>query len=163
MDLNQRYIRARLPQLSPDEAEQLAARLLKDRGRHQGISHEDLIELPDMRFFRRKGAPAFTMFGTRGEAFTDVDESLRHLKAALPEPYLHSRDLKQYMETLRDVVAGRVTVDDAIKKMPKLKRVGGVCPCSKSVRWVVEEETAALPSASSGIRTPSNQSPAPTI
>lgn len=143
-DLNQRYIRARLPKLSPAEAERLAERLLQDRARHEGITHEDLIELPDRRFFRRKGEPAWIMVGTRGEVFTEADEYVRHLKANLPEPYLHSRDMKQYVETLRDVHAGRVTVEQAIRKMPKLKRVGGVCPCSKSVRWVVEEE---MPSA----------------
>ena len=32
-----------------------------------------------------------------------------------------------------------VKPEQAMKKMPNLKRVGGVCPCSKSVRWVVEE------------------------
>jgi hypothetical protein len=141
-DLNQRYLRARLPKLRPDEAERLAARLLEDGGRHEGISHEDLIRIPHPSFFRRKGEPAFTMVGTRGEAYTDVESYLRHLKSALPEPYLHSRDMKMYLETLRDVVAGRVPVDQAIRKMPKLKRVGGMCPCSKSVRWVMEEETA---------------------
>jgi len=157
-DLNQRYLRARLPKLSPEEAERLAARLLEDRGRHEGISYEDLIELPDPRFFRRKGEPAFTMVGTRGEAFSSVDEYVRHLKAHLPEPYLHSRDMKGYIETLRDVVAGRVTVDQAMKKMPQLKRVGGVCPCSNSVRWVVEEEAPA-PRTSAGAPPRSNQSP----
>lgn len=145
-DLNQRYIRARLPELSPDEAESLAGRLLADRGRHQGISHEDLIEIPDPRFFRRKGEPAFTLVGTRGEPFDDVDAYLRHLKANLPEPYLHSRDMKTYLDTLRDVVAGTVSVDQAIRRMPKLSRVGGMCPCSKSVRWVVEESSTEAPS-----------------
>jgi hypothetical protein len=162
-DLNQRFIRARLPQLSPDEAERLAARLLADRGRHEGISHEDLIELPDMRFFRRKGAPAFTMFGTRGEPFTDVEEYVRHLKANLPEPYLHSRDMKNYIETLREVASGRVTVDEAIKRMPKLKRVGGVCPCSKSVRWVVEAEAEVTAVPAPGARPASNQKASRTI
>ena len=146
-DLNQRYIRARLPNLSPDEAERLATRLIEDGGRHGGISHEDLIRIPHPSFFRRKGEPAFTMVGTRGEAYTDVESYLRHLKSALPEPYLHSRDMKQYLETLRDVVAGRVSVDQAIRKMPKLKRVGGMCPCSKSVRWVVEDAVEASPSS----------------
>ena len=142
-DLNQRYLRARLPKLSPEEAERLAERLMKDGGRHEGIDHEDLIRIPHPSFFRRKGEPAFTMVGTHGESYTDVDSYLRHLKQTLPEPYLHSRDLKSYLETLRDVVAGRTTVDQAIKKMPKLKRVGGMCPCSRSVRWVVEDGTAA--------------------
>ena len=99
--------------------------------------------MPHAAFFRRKGEPAFTMVGTRGEVYTDVESYLRHLKTALPEPYLHSRDMKLYLETLRDVVAGRVTVDQAIRTMPKLKRVGGMCPCSKSVRWVVEEGAEA--------------------
>jgi len=156
-DLNQRYIRARLPKLSPDEAEHLAARLLADRGRHDGISYEDLIELPDMRFFRRKGEPAFTMVGSRGEGFADADEFLRHLKANLPDPYLHSRDMKLYLETLRGVAAGTITVDQAIKKMPKLKRVGGVCPCSNSVRWVVEDAAPEAPRHSSAARSRSNQ------
>jgi len=111
--------------------------------KHEGISHEDLIRMPHAAFFRRKGEPAFTMVGTRGEVYTDVESYLRHLKTALPEPYLHSRDMKLYLETLRDVVAGRVTVDQAIRTMPKLKRVGGMCPCSKSVRWVVEEGAEA--------------------
>jgi 1,2-phenylacetyl-CoA epoxidase catalytic subunit len=142
-DLNQRYLRARLPKLSPDEAERLADRLMKDGGRHEGVDHEDLIRIPHPSFFRRKGEPAFTMVGTHGESYTDVDSYLRHLKQTLPEPYLHSRDLKSYLETLRDVVAGRTTVDQAIRKMPKLKRVGGMCPCSRSVRWVVEDVTAA--------------------
>jgi len=79
------------------------------------------------------------MTGAGGEPFADVDEYVRHLAAHLPEPYLHSRDMKQYVETLRQVQAGRITVDQAIKKMPALKRVGGACPCSKAVRWVVEE------------------------
>lgn len=147
-DLNQRYVRARFPKLSPDEAESLAASLLRDRGRFDGISHEDLLELPDPRFFRRKGEPAWTMVGTRGESFDDPVAYLSHLKAHLPEPYLASRDMKRYVETLREVASGSITPDQASKRMPTLKRVGGVCPCSKSVRWVVEApESEAAPRA----------------
>jgi hypothetical protein len=138
-DLNQRYLRARLPKLGPEEAESLAARLFKDRGRHQGIAADDLIELPDPRFFRRKGEPAWTMVGTRGEMFADADSYVAHLKAELPEPYLASRDMRQYVGTLREVASGALTPDQASKRMPNLKRVGGVCPCSNSVRWIVED------------------------
>ena len=145
-DLNQRYIRARLPKLSPPEAEALAERLLSDRGRHDGVSHEDLIVLPAKGFFRRKGDAAFTMIGFAGESFTDVEEYVRHLAAHLPEPYLASRDMKHYVETLRQVHAGTITLEQAIRKVPSLKRVGGACPCSKSVRWVVEDAGAKRPS-----------------
>ena len=148
-DLNQRFIRARLPKLSPEEAEALAARLIADRGKHEGISHEDMIVLPDRGFFRRKGDAAFTMIGFSGETFTDVEEYVRHLAVHLPEPYLHSRDMKTYVESLRGIAEGTMTREQAMKKMPALKRVGGMCPCSKSVRWVMEvaEENAAQPSA----------------
>lgn len=144
-DLNQRYLRARLPQLGPDEAEALAARLVRERGRHDGISHEDLLVLPDRRFFRRKGEPAWSMVGLRGESFTDVDEYVRHLSQQLPDPYLHSRDMKRYVETLRQVVSGATTPEQAAKRMPELKRVGGVCPCSRSVRWVVDAPAEPAP------------------
>ena len=138
-DLNQRYIRARLPNLSPEEAESLAGKLLSERGRQEGIGHEDLLELPDKRFFRRKGEPAFAMVGVRGEAFGDAEEYVRHLAAHLPEPYPHSRDMKQFVDSLRQVHSGAITVEQAMRKMPTLKRVGGMCPCSKAVRWVMEE------------------------
>ncbi len=130
-DLNQRFIRARLPKLSPDEAETLAARLVADRG-----------------IFRRKGDAAFTMIGFSGETFTEVEEYVRHLAAHLPEPYLHSRDMKTYVESLRGIAAGTMTREQAMKKMPALKRVGGMCPCSKSVRWVMDapEDGTASPS-----------------
>ena len=36
------------------------------------------------------------------------------------------------------LVAGTMSVKDGIMAMPKLKRVGGTCPCSKGVRWVME-------------------------
>ena len=37
------------------------------------------------------------------------------------------------------LTGGSVTVEDGVKAMPKLKRLGGTCPCSKSVRWVMED------------------------
>lgn len=137
-DLNQRYVRARSPKLSPEQAETLVSRVLQD-GTRDGVAREDLLELPDPRFFRRKGEPAWTLIGTRGEAFETVDGYLEHLKAQLPEAYLASRDMSLYIGTLREVVAGTLAPEQASKRMPSLKRVGGVCPCSKSVRWIVEE------------------------
>jgi 1,2-phenylacetyl-CoA epoxidase catalytic subunit len=138
-DINSRFVRARFPAYTPDKSEQVLSELERSRGRHDGIGFEDLLRLPDRRFFRRKGEPAFTMVGMEGEPFEDVDAYLRHLAMNLPEPYMASRDLKVYADALRKVVAGELTVKDAITKMPKLKRVGGTCPCSRSVRWVMEE------------------------
>ena len=79
------------------------------------------------------------MIAVDGAPFADVDAYVRHLGAVLPEAYLASRDVKHYVETLRKLVAGQITIKDAIKSTPHLARVGGACPCSNSVRWVVED------------------------
>ena len=79
------------------------------------------------------------MVGVNGEPFDDAESYLRHLASHLPEPYMASRDLKMYVDALRRVVGGELSVKDAIAQMPRLKRVGGTCPCSRSVRWVVDQ------------------------
>jgi 1,2-phenylacetyl-CoA epoxidase catalytic subunit len=138
-DINLRFLRARFPDFAPERAEQVLDDLMTSNGVHQGVRASDLLHVPDRRFFRRKGENAFLMIGVRGETFTDVEEYLRDLAKHLNEGYLASRDLRNYADCLRAVAAGTMTVADAVKKMPKLKRVGGTCPCSKGVRWVLEE------------------------
>lgn len=137
-DINLRYLRARTPNGTPEQAEERLARLEQGRARVDGVAYEDLLRLPDPRFFRRKGEPAWSMIGVDGERFDEVDTWLRYLGTQLADGYMASRDLSLYAETLRKVVAGELSPDEASKKMPRLKRVGGNCPCSKSVRWVVD-------------------------
>jgi benzoyl-CoA 2,3-dioxygenase component B len=141
-DINMRFLRARWPSVPPDQVEWTLARLEQERGRDDGVSWEDLLRVPDRRFFRRKGEPAWTMVGVDGESFSDVDAYLQHLRSHLSDAYMASRDMRLYAETLRQVHAGEITIKDAIRKMPKLRRMGGTCPCSRSVRWVTEEPAA---------------------
>jgi len=138
-DINSRYVRARFPGYAPEKVEQVLDQLERSRGKHEGIAWDDLLHVPDRRFFRRKGEPAWQMVGTLGETFTDADEYVRYLSRALPEAYLTTKDLRSYSATLHKVAAGELSVADAIMSMPKLKRVGGTCPCSRSVRWVQED------------------------
>ena len=142
-DINSRFIRARFPDYSPERAEQVLDQLEKTRGRHDGVAWDDLLQLPDRAFFRRKGESAFTMIGVAGERFDDADAYLRYLSVHLPEPYMASRDLKGYADVLRKVTTGEMSVKDGIMKMPRLKRVGGTCPCSRSVRWVMAEPASS--------------------
>jgi hypothetical protein len=142
-DINTRFVRARFPEYAPDKVEAVMDELERSRGSHRGLAFDDLLRLPDRRFFRRKGEVAFQMVGVDGETFTDADEYLRHLAHHLNDGYVASRDLRLYAETLRKVVAGELTVEQGVKAMPKLKRLGGTCPCSKSVRWVMEENGGA--------------------
>lgn len=138
-DVNTRFIRSRFPEYGPEKADSVIAELQRGDGPHRGVALEDLLRTPDVRFFRRKGVNAFQMVGIDGETFDDVETYVRYLAKNLNDGYVASRDMKDYVDALRKVAAGEMSVGDAVKAMPKLKRVGGSCPCSKGVRWVMEE------------------------
>jgi len=139
-DINTRFVRARFPDYTPDKVEAVIEELERSHGTHKGLAYDEILRLPDPRFFRRKGEHAFQMIGVYGETFTDAETYLRYLSRHLNSGYIASRDLRLYAETLRKVVAGELTVEEGVKAMPKLKRLGGSCPCSRSVRWVMEEQ-----------------------
>ena len=143
-DLNMRNVRARRPKLSRAEARDLIERLEKERSQQRGVAWEDLLHVPHPDFYRRRGVPAFTLTGFEGETYDAVDDYLKHLKRHLPESYLAGRDFKDYLESLRSVESGEMSVVEASRKMPTLRRVAGTCPCSRAVRWVVEEPSAVV-------------------
>ncbi|HSK77796.1 MAG TPA: Phenylacetic acid catabolic protein [Thermoanaerobaculia bacterium] len=137
-DLNLRYLRARSENLTHGESESVLDRILAGET-VDGVRREDLLHMPHADFFRRRGVPSFSMIGVDGETFTAVPEYLKHLIRHLPEAYLASRDFKDYVEALTQVAEGKMKPEEAAGKMPSLRRVGGACPCSKSVRWVVDD------------------------
>jgi 1,2-phenylacetyl-CoA epoxidase catalytic subunit len=137
-DLNLRYLRARSENLTHGESESVLDRILAGET-VDGVRREDLLHMPHADFFRRRGVPSFSMVGVDGETFTSVPEYLKHLIRHLPEAYLASRDFKDYVEALTQVAEGKMKPEEAAGKMPSLRRVGGACPCSKSVRWVVDD------------------------
>jgi hypothetical protein len=145
-DINMRFVRARLPNLSHVEAEELLEKVSKDRESVQGIHWAELIHLPHSEFFRRRGVPSFRMVGWDGEDFADAESYLGHLAQHLPDAYRAGMDFKHYAELLRKVDGEEITAEEASRSMPSLRRVGGVCPCSKAVRWVAEE-TATIATA----------------
>jgi hypothetical protein len=140
-DLNSRYLRARLPELDLPEANDALGRL--EQGETvQGVKPEDLLYLPHKDYFRRRGVPAFHRTGAQGESFDALDAYLEHLRRTLPESYLAAIDFKEFVEQLRKVEAGELTAEEASRQLPTLRRIAGSCPCSKSVRWVVETPAA---------------------
>lgn len=139
-DLNLRYLRARSENLTHGESEAVLDRILAGEA-VDGVRREDLLHMPHADFFRRRGVPSFTMIGVDGETFATVPEYLKHLVRNLPESYLAGRDFKDYVEALTQVGEGKMKPEEAAGKMPSLRRVGGACPCSKSVRWVVDDPT----------------------
>src|SRR5437870_7242490 len=79
-DVNERYVRARLADRPREEAEAAFVKLSAGES-VAGMAPDDLPRLPDRRFFRRRGEPAFQMVGTRGETFTDVERYVAHVLA----------------------------------------------------------------------------------
>jgi 1,2-phenylacetyl-CoA epoxidase catalytic subunit len=138
-DLNLRYLRARLPGLSLAEAPRVLDRILAGEVM-DGVRPEDLLRPPHAGYLRRRGVGAFLMVGTGGEAYDDFHDYLHHLAGTLPESYRAGRDYKDYVDALAKVQRGELTAEAAASQMPALRRVGGACPCSKSVRWVVDAE-----------------------
>ncbi len=136
-DINTRYVRARLARLSRDDADAAYERITKG-DTVEGIRRDDLLRLPDRRFFRRRGEPAFGMIGFDGEEFADVEAYIAHVLAHLPEAYRSSIDVVHWMEMQRKVARGEIDLRKVIASMPRLARVGGACPCSKAVRWVMD-------------------------
>jgi hypothetical protein len=137
-DLNLRYLRARIENLTHADSETVLDRILTGET-VEGVRREDLLHMPDPEFFRRRGVPAFRMVGVTGETFATVPEYLQHLIRHLPEAYRASRDFKDYAEALKLVQEGTMTAEQAAGKMPSLRRMAGACPCSKSVRWMVDD------------------------
>jgi hypothetical protein len=134
-----RYLRARLPQLDAATAPAMLERLERDRGTVDGVAYDDLLRVPDREYFRRRGVPSFVMVGRDGERFADAESYLRHLTQTLPDGYRATRDFQEFVVALHEVASGAKTAEEASRQMPTLRRVGGVCPCSRAVRWVAEE------------------------
>ena len=143
-DINSRFVRARLAHRSREDADRAFERI-KNGDSVETITRDSLLRLPDRRFFRRRGEPAFQMVGVNGEAFTEVEEYIGHVLAHLPEAYRASIDVKHWIEMQRGVSNGTIELKKAMNAMPRLARVGGACPCANSVRWVMD-----MPEGSSG-------------
>jgi 1,2-phenylacetyl-CoA epoxidase catalytic subunit len=141
-DLNLRYLRARDEKLTHGESEAVLDRILAGES-VGGIHREDLLHLPHAEYFRRRGMPAFKMIGVDGEVFADLRTYQQHLVRTLPDAYRASRDFREYMDALTQVAEGTMKAEEAAGKMPSLRRVGGACPCSKAVRWMVDEPSSS--------------------
>jgi 1,2-phenylacetyl-CoA epoxidase catalytic subunit len=143
-DLNMRYLRARV-KLSRKQAEEALEKILAEGGTVQGVRPEDLLRLPHPDFFRRRGVPSFRRVGVDGEVFEELDSYLQHLARHLPDAYRAGRDYKDYVDLLGRVHRGEIEVKEAVSQSPALRRVAGACPCSKSVRWVVDDPQKVVP------------------
>src|SRR5256712_653969 len=123
-DLYEPYVRDRLPNAGRDESEKRFARITAGEP-VDGVRPQDLLHLPDRRFFRRRGEYAYQMVGTRGERFSDVEQYIAHTLAKLPDAYRASIDVKHWADLQRKVSRGEMPLKEAIASMPRLAAPGG--------------------------------------
>ncbi len=88
-------------------AKALADRVLASREGVPGVRPEDLLHLPDPKFFRKRGVHAWAMVTPRGDRVRTLADYDRELAAALPEKYLRTEDFKTYRKELEEQVAGK--------------------------------------------------------
>jgi hypothetical protein len=103
--LNAAIVRARAPELSPDAVQESLRQVLSGEMRH-GLRREDLLRLPDTRFFRRRGPHAFQPVAADGAALGGGDEVVRHLRKTLPAAYVTGKDFSLYCDNLRKKAEG---------------------------------------------------------
>jgi 1,2-phenylacetyl-CoA epoxidase catalytic subunit len=102
-------VRVHHPNLSPDEARNLIREVQRSGESRRGIRPEDLLVLPDRRFFRRRGPEeyVFQPYDLQGNLITErgqpiaPEKYLEYLARVLPESYLASEDFRRYAEQLK--------------------------------------------------------------
>jgi hypothetical protein len=125
-DLNLRFLRARYPSKSPEDAERMLDASMRERSRdrrHDVRRHPEDARPHVLPPSRRTRVPHGQR---RGDPIPDVEDYIRHLAQVLPSAYLASRDMAQYRDLIRKVAAGEVTPEQAAKKSPVMKRKGRV-------------------------------------
>jgi len=140
-DLNLKYVRAKLKELSRTEATEIVDRVAAGGEGGPGLRAEELLKLPSVKFFRRRGIHGYLAFDLDGEPVAELPAYRKMIEGGMPGTYPAGRDFGHYFELMEQIDRGELTPKDAVPKLPNLSRVGGVCPCSKAVRWVDGEGT----------------------
>ena len=106
---NLSFVQARVPRLERGAAETLVSEIEATGDAKEGIRPEELVRLPDPRFFRRRGLmeTALQPYDVSGSLLKDASGSplqpeayLRYLAGVLPEHYLRTEDFGRYREAL---------------------------------------------------------------
>ncbi len=98
------------PNLPMDEARRLIEEIQRTREVKRGVKPEQLLYLPDRKFFRARGPEEviFQPYDVDGRLLTQhgkpisPDEYVTYLKSVLPEPYVASREFAKYQKRLKE-------------------------------------------------------------
>jgi 1,2-phenylacetyl-CoA epoxidase catalytic subunit len=110
---NVAIVQQRLPQISREDAHALIADVERNGDTKQGIRLEDLLLMPDTKFFRKRGPEEviFKSYDVRGNLLKEgggelsPEGYLRYLATALPEKFIGSREYHKYVAQMHDYFA----------------------------------------------------------
>lgn len=114
-NVNVGIVQERIPRISREDAHQLIDEIERGGDPRKGIKPEDLVSLPDNRFFRKRGPEEiiFQPYDVSGQPITrqgrllSPDEYLQYLSTVLPSRFIGSREYNKYVDQMREFYATR--------------------------------------------------------
>jgi benzoyl-CoA 2,3-dioxygenase component B len=114
-NVNVAIIQERLPGTSREEAHAILGEVEKSGDPKRGIKPEDVIALPDTKFFRKRGLEEFVFmpYDVRGQLLTDggkplsQEAYLKYLSTVLPARFIGSREYDKFVAQMREHYANQ--------------------------------------------------------
>src|SRR5215467_2564387 len=105
-NVNVAMVLQRLPGASREDARAVVAEIEKSGDPNRGVKPEDILFLPDVKFFRKRGLEdvIFKPFDTRGRLITEGGTPIsqerynQYLATVLPARFVGSREFKKYVD-----------------------------------------------------------------
>ena len=104
-----------LPGISRPDAHTLLDEINRSGDPGQGVKPEDVLFMPDTKFFRKRGAEEFLFqpYDVKGELLTEAgkplsaDGYLAYLAKVLPVSFIGSREYNKYVDQMHEYFAGK--------------------------------------------------------
>jgi benzoyl-CoA 2,3-epoxidase subunit B len=114
-NVNVAMIQERIAGISRQDAHALIDEIEKSGDPKRGIKPEEIISLPDTKFFRKRGLEDFLFmsYDVKGELLTEdgkplsSDGYLRYLATVLPARFIGSREYNKYVDQMREYYANK--------------------------------------------------------
>jgi 1,2-phenylacetyl-CoA epoxidase catalytic subunit len=114
-NVNVGIVQERTPAYSREDAHQLIDEIERSGDPRKGIKPEELVSLPDNRFFRKRGPEEiiFQPYDPSGKLITrdgkplSSDEYLQYLSTVLPSRFIGSREYNKYVNQMREYYSAK--------------------------------------------------------
>ncbi len=114
-NINVAMVQERIPGIARQDAHALIDEIEKSGDPKRGIKPEEIILLPDTKFFRKRGVEDFLFmsYDVKGELITEDGKPLspegylRYLARVLPARFIGSREYNKYVDQMREYYANK--------------------------------------------------------